>query len=88
MIKLQGCSILNQHYVRCVCFAKDLASLTKLDATCPTCQIDLTVTIHDTDCQDTVMDEGSIPIDATKITGRFRDEEDDNHAFSTGLSNR
>ena len=34
------------------------------------------------------MDEGSIPIDATKITGRFKDEESDNHVFSSGLTNR
>ena len=85
---MQGCPRHTQHYAHIICFAKDLASLTHLGPECPICQIDLTVTIHDTDCQDTVMDEGSIPIDANKITGRFQNEKDEDHVFSSGLTNR
>ena len=56
IMKLQGC--VQQHLCHAVCFAKDLASLQRLDAKCPICQLDIVVTIHDTDCQDGTVENG------------------------------
>ena len=54
IMQLQECKPPAQHLIHAVCFAKDLASLKVLGPECPVCQLDAVVTIHDTDCQDTV----------------------------------
>ena len=54
IMQLQECKPPAQHLIHAVCFAKDLASLKVLGPECPVCQLEPIVTIHDTDCQDTV----------------------------------
>ena len=59
-MRLHECKPPTQHLIHAICFAKDLASLKVLGPRCPICQLDALVTIHDTDCQDTVNFSGQL----------------------------
>ena len=60
IMKLHECKPPSQHLIHAVCFAKDLATLKVLGPQCPICQLDAVVTIHDTDCLDTVEFSGQL----------------------------
>jgi len=58
IMKLEGCKVTKEHFAHVVCFAKDLALLKILSPECPICHVDAELTIHDTDCQDSIDESG------------------------------
>ena len=69
--------------MRIACFAKDLATLQRLGPHCPICHEDVTVTIHDTDCQDdTVIDDSAVVDEQEHETGSFPTFQIEEDAFS------